>query len=584
MPHPTQALESSAAKLLARRHFLTYFSGLGLSSTLLPGILWAKMQDEQVQEVTKEMISGAEQLAGLEFTDQEREGMVEGLNQNLERYQELREIPLQSTDWPSLQFNPALPGMSFDTERRPFKMSTPTDRTTPTNLEDVAFWPVTDLAQLIRSRKVLSLDLTRMYLERLKKYDPLLKCVITLTEDLALRQAQTADREIAAGRYRGPLHGIPWGVKDLLATRQYATTWGAAPYKDRILDYDATIVERLEAAGAVLMAKLSTGELASGDIWFGGQTVTPWNTQEGTRGSSAGPGAATAAGLVGFSIGTETRGSIVFPSTRCGLSGLRPTFGRVSRYGVMPISFSMDKPGPMCRSVEDCALVFDAIYGPDGKDGALVDLPFNWDPELDIQRLRVGYLKSAFDEERDSAQWMANDQTTLATLRALGLDLIPVEFPDYPLDVARLILYAEAAAAHDELTRSRRVDLLARPTAWPRRFRQSRMIPAVEYIQADRVRVFLMKEMAQLMNEVDVIVAPPSAPGTPSNSPLGKNIPLTNMTGHPCVVLPNGFTENGTPSTVTLVGKLYAEAEILALAKRYQDATDFHLKHPVLEV
>ena len=584
MPHPTQALESSEAKLLARRHFLTYFSGLGLSSTLLPGVLWAKMQEEPVQEVTKEMISGAERLAGLEFTDQEREVMVEGLNQNLERYQELREIPLQSTDWPSLQFNPALPGMSFDTEQRPFKMSTSTNRAAPTNLEDVAFWPVTDLAQLIRSGKVRSLDLTRMYLERLKKYDPLLKCVITLTEDLALRQAQTADGEIAAGRYRGPLHGIPWGVKDLLATKQYKTTWGAAPYKDRILDYDATIVERLEAAGAVLMAKLSTGELASGDIWFGGQTMNPWNPQEGTRGSSAGPGAATAAGLVGFSIGTETRGSIVFPCTRCGLSGLRPTFGRVSRYGVMPISFSMDKPGPMCRSVEDCALVFDAIYGPDGKDGALVDLPFNWDPELDIQQLRVGYVKSAFDEERDSAQWMANDQATLATLRSLGLDLIPVEFPDYPLDVARLLLYAEAAAAHDELTRSGRLDLLARPTAWPRRFRQSRMIPAVEYIQADRVRVFLMKEMAQLMNEVDVIVAPPSAPGTPSNSPLGKNIPLTNMTGHPCVVLPNGFTENGTPSTVTFVGKLYAEAEILALAKRYQDATDFHLKYPVLEV
>jgi hypothetical protein len=356
MPHPTQP----ETNLLARRHFLAYFSGLGLSSTLLPGVLWAKMQEEQVQEVTKEMISSAEQLAGLEFTDQERESMVEGLNQNLERYQELRDIPLQSTDWPSLQFNPALPNMHFDTERRPFKMSPPANRAVPSNLEEVAFWPVTDLAQLIGSRRVRSVDLTRMYLERLKKYNPLLKCVITLTEDLALRQARAADREIAAGRYRGPLHGIPWGVKDLLATQHYETTWGAAPYKDQVFDYDATIVERLEAAGAVLVAKLSTGELASGDIWFGGQTVTPWNPQMGTRGSSAGPGAATAAGLVGFSIGTETRGSIVFPCTRCGLSGLRPTFGRVSRYGVMPISFSMDKPGPMCRSVEDCALVFDA--------------------------------------------------------------------------------------------------------------------------------------------------------------------------------------------------------------------------------
>lgn len=583
MPHPTKGLESSEAKFLARRRFLAYFSGLGLSSTLLPGVLWARMQEEQADKITKEMLSSAEHLVGLEFTDQERESIVEGLNDSVEHYQELRKIPLQNSDWPALQFNPALPGMSFDKQRQPFKMSTPADRAAPSNLEEVAFWPVTDLAQLIRSGKVRSLDLTRMYLERLKKYDPLLMCVITLTEDLALRQAQAADGEIAAGRYRGPLHGIPWGVKDLLATRDYPTTWGAAPYKDQVFSYDATIVQRLEEAGAVLVAKLSSGELASGDTWFGGQTKNPWNLQEGTRGSSAGPGAATAAGLVGFSIGTETRGSIVFPSTRCGLTGLRPTFGRVSRYGVMAISFSMDKPGPMCRSVEDCALIFNAIYGPDDKDGALVDLPFNWDPELDIQRLRVGYIKSAFDEKRDSAQWMANDQATLATLRSLGPDLVPVEFPDYPVDVGRLLLYAEAAAAHDELTRNRRVDLLVRPN-WPRRFRQARLMPAVEYIQADRVRIFLMREMAKLMDEVDVLVVPPSAPGTSSNSPLGKNIPLTNVTGHPSVVLPNGFTENGTPSSMTFVGKLYAEAEMLALAKRYQDATDFHQQHPVLEV
>ena len=582
--HPTQSLESSKAKLLARRYFLAYFSGLGLSSTLLPGVLWAKMQEERNPAITQEMMVSAEKLAGLEFTDPERESMVAGVNQNLQRYQELRHIPLGNSDWPSLQFKPALPDMNLDTERQPFKMSLPITRAAPANLEDVAFWPVTDLAQLVRSRKVRSLDLTRMYLERLKKYDPLLQCVITLTEDLALRQAQAADREIGAGRYRGPLHGIPWGAKDLLAARQYKTTWGAAPYKDQVLDHDATIVERLEEAGAVLVAKLSTGELAAGDIWFGGQTKNPWNLQEGTMGSSAGPAAATAAGLVGFSIGTETRGSIVFPSTRCGVTGLRPTFGRVSRYGVMAISLSMDKPGPMCRSVEDCALVFDAIYGPDGKDGALVDLPFNWDPELDITQLRVGYIRSAFDEERDSALWMANDQTTLATLRSLGLDLRPVEFPDYPVDVGRILLDAEEAAVFDELTRSRRAELLARPEFWPRRFRVSRMIPAVEYIQCDRIRTLLMKEMAQLMNEVDVVVAPPSAPGTSSNSPLGKNIPLTNLTGHPCVVLPNGFTEKGTPSTITLVGKLYAEAEILALAKHYQDATGFHLRHPEINI
>ena len=574
-------LEPSQEKLLARRRFLAYFSSLGLSSTLLPGVLWAKMQEDQTPAITKEMLMGAEKLAGLEFTDPERESMIEGLNQNLERYQELRQIPLQNSDWPSLQFSPALPGMTFDTERQPFRTSPPVDRAVPSNLEEVAFWPVTDLAQLIRSRKVGSLDLTRMYLGRLKKYDPLLKCVITLTEDLALRQAQAADREIGAGRYRGPLHGIPWGVKDLFATRRYKTTWGAAPYQNQVFDYDATIVERLEEAGAVLIAKLATGALAAGDTWFGGQTKNPWNLQEGTTGSSAGPAAATAAGLVGFSMGTETRGSIVSPSTHCAVTGLRPTFGRVSRHGVMAISFSMDKAGPMCRSVEDCALVFNAVYGPDGKDSALVDLPFNWDPELDIQRLRVGYIKSAFDEKRESAQWMANDQTTLATLRSLGLDLVPVEFPDYPVDVHWIMLFAEAAAAFDELTRSHRDQLLGQ-SLWPRWFRIARAIPAVEYIQADRVRTLLMKDMARLMDQVDILVVPHGEFGIASNSPLGKNIPLTNLTGHPCVVLPNGFTEKGTPSSMTFVGKLYAEAEILALAKRYQDATDFHLKHPVL--
>jgi len=583
MKNKGKLLNPNRDKPLERRRFLAYFSGAGLTSTLFPGVLWARMQEEQALRVTAEMVRGAQELSGLEFTPQEREEMVRAVNQNLEWYEGMRKTSLANGDFPALQFNPALPGMRFSEEKKPFKISDPGQVRAPAKLEEAAFWPVTRLSRLVESRQVTSLELTEMYLERLKRYDPSLECVITLTEDLAMRQARRADSEIAAGRYRGPLHGIPWGVKDLLATKEYPTTWGAEPYRNQQFDFDATIIRRLEEAGAVLVAKLVSGALASGDTWFGGRTVTPWNTQMGTRGSSAGPGAATAAGLVAFSIGTETRGSIVFPATRCGLSGLRPTYGRVSRYGVMAISYSMDKAGPMCRSVEDCALVFNAIQGPDDQDPAVVDLPFNWDPDLDVNQLRVGYIQSAFQADRDSAQAKANGEATLETLRRLGLNLIPVEFPDYPVDVQWVLLFADAAAAFDELTRSRRMELLGQQSFWPRILRVGRMIPAVEYIQADRHRLLLMKEMNQLLSQVDLIVVPPSEPGTPISNPLGRNTPLTNLTGHPCVVVPNGFTEDGTPSTMTFVGKLHAEAEILAVAKRYQDATDFHLQYPDLD-
>ncbi|MBI2821824.1 MAG: amidase [Acidobacteria bacterium] len=571
------------ARQLHRRRFLAYFSAAGLSSTLLPGILWAMLQETKAQRITVAILREAEQLAGLEFTDKERESMVAGLNQNLERYEQLRKIPLHNGDWPAQQFSPVLPGMTFERARRPFKQSRTAAPALPSDLEEAAFWPVTWLAQIIKARKVSSEELTRMYLARLRKYDAKLQCVITLTEDLALQQARQADVEIRAGRYRGPLHGIPWGVKDLLAVKGYPTTWGAAPYKDQVFDYDATVVERLDRAGAVLLAKLSTGELASGDIWFGGQTKTPWNLKEGTRGSSAGPGAATAAGLAAFSIGTETRGSITFPSSRCGLTGLRPTFGRVSRYGVMAISYSMDKIGPMCRNAEDCALVFNAIYGPDGRDLAVMDLPFNWDSDLDIRRLRVGYIRQAFEEDHETAEGKANDLATLEKLRSLGITLVPVDYPDYPVDVQQILLYAEAAAAFDELTRNRGVDQLARQAVWPVRFRQARTIPAVEYIQADRVRRQVMAAMARMMADLDICVAPSSAPGMPSSTAIGRNVPLTNLTGYPGVVLPNGFSANGIPTSITFIGRLYEETKILALAKRYQDATDFHLKRPSLE-
>jgi len=560
---------------LARRSFLAYFSGLGLSATVLPGVLWAKMQDDEVTKVTKEILQHAEKTAGLEFTDQERELMVKGLNKHLKNYEKMREVHLDNSVAPAIQFNPVPPGMTFEKKQLPIKASKPGKVKRPSDIEELSFWTITNLAGLIKSRKVSSLELTNMYLSRLKKYDGKLQCVITLTEDLARWQAKQADKEIAAGRYRGPLHGIPWGAKDLLAVKGYKTTWGAMPFKDQVIDANATVVRRLEEAGAVLVGKLTLGALAWGDVWFAGKTRNPWNTEKGSSGSSAGPAAATAAGLVGFAIGSETHGSIVSPCTVCGVTGLRPTFGRVSRYGAMALSWTMDKIGPICRSVEDCALVFNAIYGTDGKDGTVVDLPFNWDAGRGIKDLKIGYIKSDFEQERDDKEFKANDQATLEVLRRLGFDLIPIELPDYPVDATAFILSVEAAAAFDELTRSGRDDLLVRQikNAWPNRFREARLIPAVEYIQANRLRTLLMKTMNEIMSDIDVYVAP---------SWVGNNLLLTNLTGHPAVVLPNGFNKKKEPTSITFNGKLYGESEVLAVARAYQDATAFHLKHPVL--
>ena len=565
---------------LTRRRFLTYFSSIGLTTTLLPGVLWAKMQEKKELRISKEMIAEAEKLAGLEFTDEERDLMLEGLDEYLEKYEELRKISIENSIPPALNFNPILPGMTFETESKPLKMSKVPKQNAPSNLEEVAFWPVTHLAQLIKSGQVSSVALTKMYLKRLKRYDPQLQCVVTLTADLALKQARRADKEILAGKYRGPLHGIPWGAKDLLAKKGYKTTWGATPYKDRVIDLDATVIKRLEEAGAVLVAKLTMGALAWGDVWYGGKTKNPWNLEQGSSGSSAGPASATAAGLVGFAIGTETLGSIVSPSTRCGVTGLRPTYGRVSRYGALALSWSMDKIGPMCRSVEDCALVFDAICGPDEKGLTVGDVPFNWDADLDIKKLRIGYVKGLFEGERrgrsNSEEWQAFDNASVEKLKAIGIDLIPIELPEFPVRALSFILGAEAAAAFDDLTRSNKDELLVRQikNAWPNSFRQARMIPAVEYIQANRARTMLMQKMEELMSKIDVYLVP---------SYGGNNLLMTNLTGHPAVVLPNGFTEKSTPTSITFMGNLYGEAETLAVAKAYQDATNFHLKHPVLE-
>jgi Asp-tRNA(Asn)/Glu-tRNA(Gln) amidotransferase A subunit family amidase len=519
-------------------------------------------------------IQGAEALSGLTFTQAERDSMRDGLNDQLKNYRSLRTVHLENDVAPALLFDPIPRGFLFETRRKPFKQSPEEHAEKPAAIEDVAFFSIGQLAGLLRTRTITSTQLTQMYLNRLRKYEPRLECVITLTDSLALAQAAQADREIAKGKYRGPLHGIPFGVKDLLATKGYRTTWGSVPFKDQQFDEDATVVKRLEAAGAVLVAKLSMGALAWGDVWFGGTTRNPWNYEEGSSGSSAGSAAATAAGLVGFAIGTETWGSIVSPSTRCGATGLRPTYGRVSRTGAMALSWSMDKIGPICRTVEDCAIVFNALYGPDGIDPTLYDAPFNYDPDVKLSALRIGYLKSAFDSLKENK---TQADSVLAVLRRLGANLIPVELPSkYPVNDLSIILSAEAAAAFDELTRSGRDALMVRQSkdAWPNVFRTARFIPAVEYLQANRIRSLLIQDMQNLMEDIDVYIAPPFE---------GDNLLLTNLTGHPCVVLPDGFTKEGTPASITFVGRLFGEGTLLAVAKKYQDATDFHLKHPKLK-
>jgi len=524
------------------------------------------------KRITTKDIAISEKIIGLNFTAKERKMMLRNIKRNLSSFEGLRKIPLKNHVPPALLFNPVLSGIDLKKEQKPLKASKITDVQIPDNFEDLAFYPVTALAQLIKSQKITSIQLTQLYLNRLKKYGPHLKCVITLTEELALEQAKRADNEIAAGHYRGPLHGIPWGAKDLLSTKGIKTTWGAMPFKDQIPNEDATVVKRLEEAGAVLVAKLTMGALAMGDVWFGGKTRNPWDPEQGSSGSSAGPAAATAAGLVGFSIGTETWGSIISPSTRCGVTGLRPTFGRVSRYGAMALSWSMDKIGPICRSVEDCALVFNAIYGPDGKDLTVADLPFNWDPYLDLSDIRIGYLKKAFERDKRNKK---NNEATLDVLRSLGIKLVPFDLPDFPVYNLSFILNAEAAAAFDELTRSNRDDLLIRQTrgSWPNSFRQARLIPAVEYIQANRIRTLLMQEMAQKMKGIDVYIAPNRG---------SSNLLLTNLTGHPAVVLPNGFNEKGSPTSISFIGNLFEEGKMLQVAKAFQETTEFHLKHPKL--
>jgi Asp-tRNA(Asn)/Glu-tRNA(Gln) amidotransferase A subunit family amidase len=520
-------------------------------------------------KISADDVRSAAKIMGLELSPNEIDTLLPGIENFRNAYESHRKTPPPNDLGPALWFNPLLPGMNIPTGPDRVNFGKAPMVRLPQNREELAWYTVRQLAELLRSRQISSEELTRFYLDRLKKFDPQLHCVITLTEDLALTQAKRADAEIKAGKYRGLLHGIPYGAKDLLATRKYKTTWGSVPYQEQVLEYDATVIQKLEAAGAVLCAKLTLGELAWGDVWYGEMTRNPWDTKTGSSGSSAGSASAVAAGLLPFAIGTETLGSIVSPSTVCGTTGLRPTYGRVSRYGAMALSWSMDKIGPICRSVEDCAIVFQAIQGPDPLDVSLIPAAFHYDATSNPRQLKIGYLKTDFERRYP---FHDQDSLSLQKLREMGFQLIPIELPEAPN--LGIILSAEAAAAFDELTRSGRDDLMRRQirNAWPNTFREARFIPAVEYIQANRLRTKLMQDMQKVFKQVDVYLNP---------SWGGRSLNITNHTGHPCVVLPNGF-RNGRPTSITFTGNLFEEGKILNLARVYQEATSHHLQHPKL--
>ena len=577
----------------ARRRFLA-----AIPAAVAAGMTMPALAQQEQQRISLETLDCAEKVFGIDFDPQEEQAALAGVNRNLSTFEQLRELDIPLDTEPAVTFRPYLPG------KRPKPGATPGAKievtlTTPAgrrgSIEDLAFLPVTALAPLIERRAVSSVDLTKMYLARLETHGPRLNCVVTLTEELALQQAAAADREIRAGRYRGPLHGIPWGAKDLFATKGIPTTFGAGPYRSQVIDYDATIVERLRDAGAVLVAKLSMGALAQGDRWFGGQTRNPWNPEQGSSGSSAGPGSATAAGLVGFAIGTETRGSIISPSSVNGVVGLRPTYGRVSRHGAMALSWTMYKIGPMCRSVEDCVLVFNAIYGPDGRDDTVVDAPFAWKPDVPLSKLRIGYVASEFEppeetpgrggrrggtgrgrggvspeEQRRRAEErrkLLND--ALAVYRAAGATLEPIELPPNRLtSMLSFVLSTEAAAAFDDLTRSPGIEDPSLNT-WPNTFRTHRFVPAVEYIRAQRARTLVMRQMDEVMSKFDAFLSPTNS------SSLG----LTNLTGHPAVALKAGFVDN-LPVEIMVTGRLYDEATMLRVALAYERATKWHTMNP----
>lgn len=564
-----------------RRKFLTVCASAGLTGTFAEA-LWKQLHAGEVDAageslaylnslpITRDAIRAAESLVGVSYTDAEREMMVAVLDSYLKSYRALRDVPLTNKTSPATRFSAILPGRVYKGSRRAAAVP-PTSRpaaTRPSSNADLAFLNVVQLAELVRTRQVTSTELTNLYLRRLRLYDPQLHCVINYTAERALRQAAQADREIAAGGYRGPLHGIPYGVKDTMAVAGYPTTWGTAAFRDRVIGSTATVVRRLDAAGAVLLAKLSMGELGLSDRWFGGRTMSPWQPEDGAKGSSSGSAAAVAAGLVPFAMGQETMGSIIVPATRNGVTALRPTFGRVSRTGSLILSWTLDKIGPMARSVEDCAVVLEAIAGPgtDHQDPTVESIPYAWDPTRPLASVKVGYYRAAFDAQRTNSESAVLDQ-----LSALGVGLESVDFPDDLPTNALLFVRVEAVAALDEVTRTNGLKVLTEQheEAWPNFIRSGRFVPAFEYLQANRIRTVLIERMDAVFQNVDVVVAP-------TQSVLN----LTNLTGHPCLVAPSGFTPQGAPLSISFVGKPFGEAELCTVARAWQGSTVWNRMHP----
>lgn len=563
-----------------RRQFVQACSGLGLTG-LFPGALYAQVAEEDEESpITTDHVAAAETIVGLSFTEEERKLLVENLNENLDQYEAMREQDLPNARAPASTFDPRRGGAEIP-EVSPSEdgatVSLPSlDR--PSTDEDLAFASIPELAHLLRTRQVTSVGLTELFLDRLRRYDGDLNAVITYTEERALDAARQADEQLEAGEWRGPLHGIPYGAKDLLAVEGYKTTWGATPYKDQQIDQTATVIQALDEAGAVLVAKLSLGALAWGDVWYEATTKNPWNLDQGSSGSSAGPAAAVSAGCVPFAIGSETLGSIVSPSTRCGVTGHRPTFGAVSRHGAMALSWTMDKLGPIARSGLDCALVYDVLRGADPDDPVSVDAPFPFDASRGVENLHVGYLKEAFSGDYDN---QSADQETLDVLRELGVEMTPVAWdPEVPVGALLNTLDVEAASAFDELTRSGGIDEMVRQgeDTWPNVFRTARFVPAVEHTQMSRLRVDLMERAHAVMQDLDVLVSPSFEGGT-----LG----ITNLTGHPCVCLPNALrpAEEGPdvrrqPGSISFIAPLYQDHKALTLAHAVQQETDVHTRRP----
>lgn len=572
---------------------MAHFAGIGLGATLAPGVLWARMQDAGASKLTLQMVTDALALSGIELSEEDRKQLVESANRNLTTIEEIRKVAIPLDVSPPYHFSAIVPGIQVSKTRVPFRMSSSPSVKRPANLEDVAFWPVRHLAELVRSKQVSSIELTEMYLTRLHRYNGTLNNVVTFLDDYGRAEARRADAEIAAGRYKGPLHGIPWGAKDIISVKGFKTTWGSPAFKEQMFDYDASIVEMLRDAGAVLIAKLTTGELAAGDNWFGGQTKSPWDPNLGSSGSSAGPASATAAGGVGFAIGTETSGSILSPAARCGLPALRPTFGRISRYGVMALSWTQDRIGPMVRYAEDAALVMNVIARQDGRDMSVSDVPFNWNAQLDVKKLRVGYIKESFDEITNPAV-KSNAQAVLDTLRSIGVrEFVPMTIPEANTNVSAISV--ESAAYFDELARGGKM----KGTRNGGR-QAGRLTSAVDFLQSQRVRMMMMMKLAEATQGLDVyLVASNSNPGAPTpprpegaaaapprggdgrpQGPAQRHSSMANLACYPAMNMPNGLSDFGSPTNVTFFARPFAEQELLALAKAYQDAAGHHLKKP----